>query len=357
LNNRLSDRLNLHSNSFNVIRLTLALLVVVFHSFPLGGFQGGASIGQMPLGTFAVASFFVVSGYLISHSRVNSKIGHFFWKRLLRIIPAYLFAYFLTAYLFSFIVGLVQGGWSIQAAGLYMLRGIQFFVFGPEEIGTTLLSLPYPLSWNGSLWSVRIEALLYLATAIAFFIPRMLRLDFLIAFGFVGSASLSILIQLGIWMDPTPAGILSTLAFFVPFYLSGTLIYLWRDRIPVTMGWLLLALVLATLSLSEPALTVLSSIPLGYLLLTLGSLRTPKLFSHLVKNDYSYGVYVLAFPIQQTLAALGVNDFGLAAFVAASVFASLAFAFLSWHLVESPALSLKGKFVRKSLQPKSERAK
>jgi peptidoglycan/LPS O-acetylase OafA/YrhL len=351
LNNRLSDRLNLHSNSLNAIRLTLALLVVVFHSFPLGGFQGGASIGQMPLGTFAVASFFVVSGYLISHSRVNSQIGHFFWKRFLRIIPAYLFAYFLTAYLFSFIAGLALGGWSIQAAGLYMLRGIQFFVFGPEEIGTTLIPLPYPLSWNGSLWSVRIEALLYLATAVVFFMPRFLRLDLMVAGGFVVSASLSILFQLGVWTDPTPAGILSTLAFFVPFYLSGTLLYLWRDSIPVTKGSLLLAGFLATVSFSESAITVLASIPLGYLLLALGSLKTPRLLSHLVKNDYSYGVYVLAFPVQQTLAALGVNDFGLASFMAASVFASLAFAFLSWHLVESPALRLKGKSAEKPLKP------
>jgi peptidoglycan/LPS O-acetylase OafA/YrhL len=90
--NKLADTLNLKSNSLNVIRLVLALLVVVFHSFPLGGFQGAASIGQMPLGTFAVASFFVVSGYLISHSRSKSSTGHYFWKRGLRIIPDFLFA-------------------------------------------------------------------------------------------------------------------------------------------------------------------------------------------------------------------------------------------------------------------------
>jgi len=340
--NKLADTLNLKSNSLNVIRLVLALLVVVFHSFPLGGFQGAASIGQMPLGTFAVASFFVVSGYLISHSRSKSSTGHYFWKRGLRIIPAYLFAYLMTAFVFSFIVGLVSGGWSFEAAANYVIRGLQFFVFGPEEIGATLIGLPYPLSWNGSMWSVRVEALLYVATALAFSLSRLLNLQVVLVAFWASLTLVSILIQLGILLDPSPASILTTLAYFVPFYLAGSLLYLWRGKVSVTTRWILLATVAAAISLSVPELTVFSSLPLGYLLLVIGSVRTPKVFSHLLKNDYSYGVYVLAFPIQQTLSALGVNSLGLWVYMAASLLASLAFALVSWHGVESPALRLKG---------------
>lgn len=322
--------------------------MVVFHSFPLGGFEGGAAIWNMPLGTFAVASFFVISGYLISNSRSNSGTGVYLWKRILRIIPAYLFAYFLTAYVFSFIVGLVLGGWSLEAAGMYMLRGMQFFVFGPEEIGSTLSSLPYPLSWNGSMWSVRIEALLYISTAVAFSLPRILKLKLVMAAMFLFFSVLSLLIQLGVIVDPTPAGILTTLSFFVPFYLAGSLLFLWKNKIAVSKSLVTAAVFLTLVTLSSPTLIGLSALPLGYLLLLAASTKTPKILTHLVKNDYSYGVYVLAFPIQQTLAALGINEYGLLAFMGASMATSLIFAFVSWRLVESPALRLKGEFPRGS---------
>ena len=58
------------------------------------------------------------------------------------------------------------------------------------------------------------------------------------------------------------------------------------------------------------------------------------------RNDISYGVYILSWPLQQTVLHLGLAKTGLQLF-AISIVPIIALAFLSWVLVEKPALKLK----------------
>jgi len=59
------------------------------------------------------------------------------------------------------------------------------------------------------------------------------------------------------------------------------------------------------------------------------------------EHDFSYGLYVYSFPVQQTLTGLGLNAFGLLVYSLLSVSCSLVFAAFSWHFVEKHALKLK----------------
>jgi peptidoglycan/LPS O-acetylase OafA/YrhL len=64
-------------------------------------------------------------------------------------------------------------------------------------------------------------------------------------------------------------------------------------------------------------------------------------------GDYSYCVYVYAFPVQQTLALL-FRALSLVAMMASSAVISVAIAFLSWKLIEGCALAMKGDFAATS---------
>lgn len=57
-------------------------------------------------------------------------------------------------------------------------------------------------------------------------------------------------------------------------------------------------------------------------------------------GDYSYGLYILCFPIQQTFVMLDPQITPAWLFIC-SFPAVLAFAILSWHFVEHPALRRK----------------
>ncbi len=65
-------------NSLGFLRMVFAVMVLIDHSFPLGGFHGGTdpmwgwTNGQESLGGLAVAGFFVVSGYLVTKSFFDS---------------------------------------------------------------------------------------------------------------------------------------------------------------------------------------------------------------------------------------------------------------------------------------------
>ena len=64
--------------------------------------------------------------------------------------------------------------------------------------------------------------------------------------------------------------------------------------------------------------------------------------------DISYGVYIYAFPLQQTVVAL-VPGITVAQLLLLSSLATLGCAILSWHLVEERALAFKDRLPRRAV--------
>src|SRR6185437_16583034 len=57
-------------------------------------------------------------------------------------------------------------------------------------------------------------------------------------------------------------------------------------------------------------------------------------------GDYSYGIYIYAFPVEQTIAHL-VPGVSVASLMGLSAIATVILAMLSWHLLEQRALKLQ----------------
>lgn len=128
---------------------------------------------------------------------------------------------------------------------------------------------------------------------------------------------------------------------------------LYKFRYAVPCHWAIAAaigalLVLASLA-GEPqwrylvAVRELSVPPAAYLIVLLGMLPMPAVpfFS---KGDYSYGIYLYAFPIQQTVTALMPRLNNEIFHFAISLVLTTAFAAFSWHCVEKPMLRLRRRF-------------
>ena len=132
-------------------------------------------------------------------------------------------------------------------------------------------------------------------------------------------------------------------------FLTGAAIYIYRKEIPDS-GWLALGSLAATFAIylipvgnGIPGLTLtradLSAFLLVYPTLWLGAHLPGRSIG--VPNDYSYGLYIYAFPVAQLLALWGAYRWGYAAYVGLTFLVAATLAVASWWLIEQRFLRLK----------------
>jgi peptidoglycan/LPS O-acetylase OafA/YrhL len=219
-------------------------------------------------------------------------------------------------------------------------------------IAHTLHGVPLPTAWDGSLWTLFYEFLCYLILA-ALAVTRVLRQRVVVA----SLAVVAWLVQLYITAVPSLNGQFNVfthweagrMLIFVPIFLTGAALQLYRDKIPDSgyLAWGCLGLLAFSLVLpvgtGRPGYTLTSTdllAPvLAYLMLWLG-IHLP--FEKVgAKNDYSYGVYIYAYPVSQVLAVWGTYRWGYAAYTGLVIIGTAPLAIASWWLVEKHALKLK----------------
>jgi peptidoglycan/LPS O-acetylase OafA/YrhL len=134
------------------------------------------------------------------------------------------------------------------------------------------------------------------------------------------------------------------------FFAAGCLIFLFSDRLQHSKWWALVAfggLVLLAFvtpkSTPGPLVSWLMAVPLAYLVTWMG-LHKSKLKVLSVPGDYSYGVFLYGFPIQQAIHQFGWdgNNPLLNSLVAAPIVFALAI--VSWHYMELPMMKARPQF-------------
>ena len=329
-------------NNFQLIRLAAAAAVVFFHSYALTNHWTDEPlwrlIPELNFAVLGVASFFVISGFLVTQSWLaRAGVVPFVAARVLRIYPALIGAV-------AFTVLLAWASGALDAA---------FFFGNPQTIDYALhvtpgwemryrlpgafAANPVPHDVNGSLWTLPVELRLYVALLVAGVTGLLARPVVWLA---VLSALFVVLLLRPDWF-PMPLD--SVTKNLVLLFALGSLAYVWRGAIPVSLAIAAVALLLVILNPAGLARGVLLLPLLAYLVLVAAYhpwLSWPA-FNRI--GDYSYGVYVYAFPIQQTLVEHIPLIEPLPLFALALPL-TLAVAALSWHCVEAPALGLKSRF-------------
>lgn len=332
----LGTTLDSQHNSLNALRLFLALLVIVSHAPLTGGFGEPFQIGDVEVGGWAVECFFIISGWLITGSRLHLDFLPFLLRRVLRIFPAFWVSLVAVAFAFAPLTVLFGGGeYRLGEALGFVSKNASLYVLQPTIEGS-LVSSAYDSHWNLSLWTLRWEFLAYLGIAVLLGHTWTRARPWVVLAAFmVVAVPYAVVVAADV---QTSAGYAQA-SRLGGCFLAGAVAYRFRTRIPVNRRWILAAvLVLVTLSFLH-VVRGFGAVPLAYLTLWLGG--TLPLQSVGRVNDISYGVYVYAFPLQLLLAVAGVPGWGLFAYTVVCLVVVLPLAWASWVLVEKPMLALK----------------
>lgn len=341
---RISDEwLKADRNNLTLVRLILASAVIISHSYWfVYGVEGEDSFSVFlgrPISGFAVDGFFFLSGFLVYGSLIRRHdIWDFLRARLARLWPALFVSVSLTA-----IGGLwftSAPSWSDYfqgATGSFLLRNLLLQGGAYTLTGVSCGEGGCPV--NGSLWTIAWEVRCYVLLALL--LPLGLAGEKVMArvvlpLTFAGALLWHVVPHPG----PEAGGIFYLIDMvdrLWTMFALGIAAYIFRERILLSW-WGGLALLVAMLVENRTGLDLhIHSLFIGYVVLCGGFLTARGGAVSGRWPDYSYGIYIYAFPVMMLIGSYWTfTHYGLLALV--SALATLPLAALSWHYVEKPVL-------------------
>ncbi|MDR2013611.1 MAG: acyltransferase [Rhodanobacter sp.] len=328
-------------DNFLLLRFIAASLVIYGHAPAISGGYAPVDIfvymgWSEYSGAIAVDIFFIVSGFLVtgSFSRRQHLID-FVWARFIRIMPAYTACLLLSA----FLIGPLFSTHSFKE---YILgHGVYDYVWTNLHLGVDMrwdlpgvfTGNPQRTTVNGSIWTLPAEVRMYALVAL---------------FGLVGAIRWRWLFNIALFAlfvfgsarpHHIPMVPIDSYIQLAALFGIGGFCYMNRSWIPVHGGLLLAASLVAWLLRSTviyPAVFAICEV-----LFVFWFAYNTRWYGFNRFGDYSYGIYLWGFPMQQIVAVLAPL---LPALLNAlfGFLAALSVAVMSWHVIEKPALRLKG---------------
>jgi peptidoglycan/LPS O-acetylase OafA/YrhL len=347
---RLSDILigsSSRLNNFDFIRFISAFLVIISHSFPLSyGNNNNEPIHSLTntetMGSLAVYIFFIVSGFLNTISSEKSEgTKVFILKRMLRIYPVLFCVIFLTVFLLGplytrlslieYFSNTMTYKYLISASAIF----IQFNLPGVFD------NNPFPTAINGSLWFIKYMVLCYIFTAVLNAL-RLVRWWSVLIY-IAGSAG--IVLAISILKIPL-TGITYNVYYFTKlsiFFGTGMLFFLFKNFIIFDVRLFIMSLIIIIISSLTPFFLICFAIFIPYCIFFFAYSSFGKLSNFGRHGDFSYGLYIYAFPFQQIISH-SFPEYRIWWFnVIVSAPIILIAAIISWNLVEKRMIALKSK--------------
>lgn len=329
----------MHKNSWDLLRLVAATMVLYSHQYALLGLAEPSFMGWTSFGAAGVAIFFFLSGFLVWSSwQRDPNAWRFVMRRSLRIFPALWVVCLLSVFVLGPLVSVLPVGeyfasgttWRYLETGLLNLPKILPGVFSTNAI---------PLVVNGSLWTLPLEFLCYVSVAVvglaALHMERFRSVALsLCLLGFVLAACYGSRL---VGDRYAPHFEMAAMFWWGVFY--GSCIKWPRQRLSLAIAGVALVsfAILGEGTLLRLALLVF----IGAVVHVSGKLAAGATLTNAV-GDISYGVYILAFPVQQLVAQWGRQQgWNMGTYFSVSLLATYALAYLSWHCVEKRALLFK----------------
>jgi peptidoglycan/LPS O-acetylase OafA/YrhL len=327
-------------NNFNLTRMLAASAVLVSHSYalPWGSWREPFIEHGFTLGGLAVSVFFALSGFLISASFARRpSLIDFGMARALRILPALAVVTVLTV--------LVLGPLTTRLPLSDYFRDRATWLFLPKAISLRWMEFSLPGVFenlryhvvNGPLWTLYYEVTCYVGLALVCRTEMAVKHtpSWLI---FALYALLYVVLVHISGRHHADALIYAQLS--LPFVL-GMAAYRFRGHIRANA---IIAASLILIAIGSLFLDVLAfeirMLAVAYTALYLAQVPSNSLLKYNRVGDYSYGVYIYGWPIQQLVLLQNPFTHPLI-LIAVALPTAIVCGMISWYLVEKPTISQK----------------
>ena len=339
----------LRINNFDLLRFIFAFIVFLVHAYVLSGAESLSILSKLFSSAIAVKSFFVVSGFLIFMSYENSSDNkRYFLKRARRIYPAYFCIVIICAVLGGvFSTYSWSEYWSLPvlkyiAANLVFLNFLQPNLPGLFE-SNTLQAV------NGALWTLKIEVMFYLFVPFAVMAFRKFgRLKVMVTL-YIASVLYSIAIielarrtDLDLYIE-----LQRQLPGQLTFFIAGAAGYYYFQYLAKYGAWLV-GLAVATFAFQTwlPWVAI-EPVAIGIVVVYFACIF--KYVGNFGKHgDYSYGIYIVHFPILQVLVSYGLFNESPWLMLGAAGLLIVIVAMFFWNFIEKPFLRKSSHYVTAS---------
>jgi peptidoglycan/LPS O-acetylase OafA/YrhL len=323
-------------NNFDAIRIVAAALVLYSHHFALTGQSEPKFLGTHSLGGLAVIIFFVISGYLVTASWYRDpNLWRFTLRRVLRIWPALTVVVLLSAYgLGAWVTELPLRDYLAHGATADYLQALAMKIH--FVLPGVFNNNPFPSSVNGSLWTIPLEVRCYIVLGLAGLLGLLKYRPIFLA---------SIALYMAWYLFRSNADVMGFVHYgreLSAFFLAGAALQAlessWSRR-PALWALVLGGTSALTWSMGGHFTSLLIGLP--FAILYVATSATPYIRRAGRWGDPSYGIYLFAFPIQQTIILYLWPQGGFWYTLALALLITVACAYASWHLIEKQALKFK----------------
>ena len=324
------------NNSFDEIRFILAFFVLIAHTSILASSEQLNWFTRFFDSDFAVKCFFSISGYLVTKSYLSSdNFMDYFKKRIRRIYPAYILVIF-----YCIFVGALTTNYQLYdffyspLFAKYIFANLSFLNFFQLNLPGSIYNNPIQ-ALNGSLWTIKIELLLYLLVPSIYFLYRKIGAKIVIF--------LSILIGISWFIYFTEynhhylnTSISKQFPGQLPFFTIGSMLGFIKINKQNTIFIIILLLLYYLLihkNINQPYQELFSMFvyPLFIILVSKNNYMS---FNIRRFGDLSYGIYLFHFPTIQLIEHYGFYKNNAYYGFTLSILLTLFLAAISWNLVE-----------------------
>lgn len=342
----LSQLLQPNNNNLDIFRVLAALLVIYGHT---PTFLSNQSVNDFVFdwlgfdysGSLAVKFFFILSGLLVTHSLLaRPQIIPFLIRRAIRIFPGL----FVCMSISVFVIGLFMT--SLPASD-YLLHPQTWNYWLHNSL---LIDLHWELpgvftdgktaTVNGSLWTLPLEVMCYISLVVFFVSLLQFHQWFASAILFV----ITSLVFCGEALWPSELIKLKESLLLGGCFCIGVLFAIQHNWLSVNLTGIVLSVFLAVSLWQTPLQQLVFYFVFFYICLYLSGTAFFIKFLRL-PGDPSYGIYIYGFLIQQCIANLFPGQ-GFFLHLVTAVIIAIGVGYLSWYLIEKPAISFGKKKLR-----------